>query len=607
MGSGQFRLSRSGLLLCIAALVGRSHVVHAQRRGTPPAMSTAEIQLYARLLRAADQRNLDSAAIRESLASRSDVVRQMSIRTLAQLAPTHRGAALPWLRLIANDTVTNTAATAAFGLGLVRDTASIPLLDRLARSGNAAGQSAAWALGEIGLPAQSSITDLLTGYGIPTASRSAAVTRALLLAAAKLRPVNFAVIAPFLRSSDPTVRWAAAYAVARQRLPAAANALMRAPRPDAAFRAEVARELTAPTVGDSLSEPAFMRLGELSRDADPHVRINALRSLGTYGARSRDILLGSMHDPDANVRVTAAQSVLTAFEHDSATWQTAWNADTGYKFRKSLIQSAAEANVPLSADSAWRHSPDWRLRAAAVAAWSSSHDTARARLIAFDAAHDTDGRVRANAYEVLASSDTGRRDSIVQAALQSARSDPDPVSRESLPGYKSSVSDSSAAGRPLEWYVQIVRRIVVPALGGRPQISRLSTSRGEITILLDGAQTPLTVSNYITLANQHVYDHARFHRVVPAFVAQDGDPRGDGNGGPGYSIRDELNLAGYSRGAVGMALSGPDTGGSQYFLTLTPQPHLDGHYTLFGHVIGGLAVMDALVEGDMINSVQVRW
>ena len=110
-----------------------------------------------------------------------------------------------------------------------------------------------------------------------------------------------------------------------------------------------------------------------------------------------------------------------------------------------------------------------------------------------------------------------------------------------------------------------------------------------------------------TLADAHYYDHVRFHRVVPGFVAQDGDPRGDGEGGPGYSIRDELTLLPYRRGAVGMALSGPDTGGSQYFLTLTPQPHLTGHYTVFGSISSGLAAMDSLVEGDTINSIRIIW
>jgi cyclophilin family peptidyl-prolyl cis-trans isomerase len=103
------------------------------------------------------------------------------------------------------------------------------------------------------------------------------------------------------------------------------------------------------------------------------------------------------------------------------------------------------------------------------------------------------------------------------------------------------------------------------------------------------------------IVNRNVH----FHRVVPNFVAQDGDPRGDGNGGPGYAIRDEINTERYSRGAVGMALSGPDTGGSQYFLTLSPQPHLDARYTIFARVVGGEDVMDRLVQGDAIINIVV--
>ncbi|RPH54105.1 peptidylprolyl isomerase, partial [bacterium] len=94
-----------------------------------------------------------------------------------------------------------------------------------------------------------------------------------------------------------------------------------------------------------------------------------------------------------------------------------------------------------------------------------------------------------------------------------------------------------------------------------------------------------------------------FHRVVPDFVLQGGDPRGDGTGGPGYAIRDEINPLRYDRGAVGMALAGPDTGGSQFFLTLSPQPHLDGGYTVFGEVVSGGEVMDQIRIGDRIETV----
>jgi cyclophilin family peptidyl-prolyl cis-trans isomerase len=100
------------------------------------------------------------------------------------------------------------------------------------------------------------------------------------------------------------------------------------------------------------------------------------------------------------------------------------------------------------------------------------------------------------------------------------------------------------------------------------------------------------------------YQDVRFHRVVPNFVAQDGDRRGDGNGGPAHSIRDELNPRRYERGAMGMALSGPDTGGSQYFLMLVPDPHLDGRYTVFGRMISGWDVLDALVQGDRIERIR---
>ncbi len=88
------------------------------------------------------------------------------------------------------------------------------------------------------------------------------------------------------------------------------------------------------------------------------------------------------------------------------------------------------------------------------------------------------------------------------------------------------------------------------------------------------------------------FNGLRIHRLVPDFVVQDGDPRGDGEGGPGYSIRDELNDLPYLRGTVGMALGGKDTGGSQYFLTISPQPHLDAGYTVFGRVVKGLEVLD---------------
>ncbi len=115
----------------------------------------------------------------------------------------------------------------------------------------------------------------------------------------------------------------------------------------------------------------------------------------------------------------------------------------------------------------------------------------------------------------------------------------------------------------------------------------------------------MTVDNFIRLVRSGFYNGLAFVRVVPNFVIQGGDPRGDQNGGPGYQIRDEINLRKYETGAVGMALSGKDTGGSQFFITHSPQPHLDGGYTVFGKVLEGMDVVNHIARGDRIEHVEI--
>jgi cyclophilin family peptidyl-prolyl cis-trans isomerase/HEAT repeat protein len=133
----------------------------------------------------------------------------------------------------------------------------------------------------------------------------------------------------------------------------------------------------------------------------------------------------------------------------------------------------------------------------------------------------------------------------------------------------------------------------------------LHTKKGDIRIELFAADAPMTVDNFIRLARGGFYNGLAFIRVVPNFVIQGGDPRGDQNGGPGYQIRDEINLRRYETGAVGMALSGKDTGGSQFFITHSPQPHLDGGYTIFGRVIEGMDVVNRIARGDRIERVEI--
>jgi cyclophilin family peptidyl-prolyl cis-trans isomerase len=133
----------------------------------------------------------------------------------------------------------------------------------------------------------------------------------------------------------------------------------------------------------------------------------------------------------------------------------------------------------------------------------------------------------------------------------------------------------------------------------------IETDKGTIEIELAVLDAPLTVDNFVTLARKGYFNGLAIHRVVPDFVVQDGDPRGDGEGGPGYTIRDEINQRPYLRGTVGMALAGKDTGGSQFFITHSPQPHLDARYTVFGHVVNGMEVVDRIAGSDIVRSVRI--
>jgi cyclophilin family peptidyl-prolyl cis-trans isomerase/HEAT repeat protein len=140
---------------------------------------------------------------------------------------------------------------------------------------------------------------------------------------------------------------------------------------------------------------------------------------------------------------------------------------------------------------------------------------------------------------------------------------------------------------------------------GKQVRATVNTSSGSFVIEFLPGDAPLTVDNFVMLARKGYFNGQTVPRAVPNFVIQTGDPRGDQNGGPGYSIRCEINQATYERGAVGMALSGKDTGGSQWFVTHSPQPHLDGGYTVFGRVIAGMEVVDKIVRGDVIRSITV--
>ncbi|MGB2955572.1 MAG: peptidylprolyl isomerase [Anaerolineales bacterium] len=136
----------------------------------------------------------------------------------------------------------------------------------------------------------------------------------------------------------------------------------------------------------------------------------------------------------------------------------------------------------------------------------------------------------------------------------------------------------------------------------------LETTRGEIQLELYPEHAPKTVNNFVFLVNEAFYDGITFHRVIDNFMVQGGDPTGSGMGGPGYKFEDELsgNPLKHGKKVISMANSGPNTNGSQFFITHLPQPHLDGKHTVFGKVIQGEDVIDSIQQSDLINKASVN-
>jgi cyclophilin family peptidyl-prolyl cis-trans isomerase/HEAT repeat protein len=643
-----------------------------------------------------------TTVVDHGLQATNPIVRAYAARTIGQVRIGSRARQLRDLLAAGGDS--SVMADAAFSLGLLRDRDAVRALLTALGGGPTVVDAAAWALGEIGEPARSAMETVLRA-GTPDASLAA-----VLQATAKLRPPPVAAIAPYLRHPDPLVRRGAAYALTRPRVPAAVRPLLElentfalsggaAPASGAApsaaaadavadTRSYVARGLARPVAGDSLAEAAIAALDRLVEDRHPHVRINAIRSLATFGADARSMLLRHLSDPDGNVRIALAQSLGDVLDAASNDWSAAWSADTGFTYRRTLLVTAVRSGARLGAldsreTAAWQRSADWRYRAAAAEA-AGAGNMADVDAIAVPSLRDPDGRVRRAAFAAalpwadsaraatkpyargalpaaLADSDVFVRATILGALRARARApdasialraweraarDPENDARVAAlrviaaawagdsasfaAALRDSLSNIAAPSDPIElaaargigpldhwprggalprarsWYADRVREFAVPELSGHAPRATIATERGTIELVLFGADAPLTVANFASLARRGYYDGLSFHRVVPNFVAQDGDPRGDGSGGPGYAIRDELNRRWYDRGAVGMALSGPDTGGSQYFLTHSPQAHLDGHYTVFGHVTSGLDVLDALVQGDRIVGITIR-
>ncbi|MEO7457660.1 MAG: hypothetical protein ABIY52_15465, partial [Gemmatimonadaceae bacterium] len=434
-----------------------------------------QLSARARLLRIEDTRR-DEPAFVDSLIADANP----QLRASAALAAGRIGARahLAQLRLLAADADTAVSSNALFALGLMKDSAAAAIAARALHAGVPQGTEAAFLLGEIGDRGRDAIV-----AGLADASLAPATRGALLLASARLRPIPAGAVVPLMSSPDTAIAWRAAYVIARGRSAAGTRALLGlANSPSVAVREQVARGAAKGITGDSLGAMGHEVLLRLVADTSARVRINAVRSLSTFGAGDRDLVLAAMRDRDAGVRVQAAQSLEPVLAGDSVAWRAAFTIDTSIVVRRSVADGAIRHGVDLAASARWASSDDWRLRAAA--AELSSRGTAADAFRRLDPfTRDADGRVRAAATgalarvadstaarasvrarlrELLADADVGVRSSALEALTRAAG--PDDLAA-ALGAYRRSVMDGDNDARLAFWRLAdtvLARRTSLP-------------------------------------------------------------------------------------------------------------------------------------------------
>ena len=337
-----------------------------------------------------------------------------------------------------------------------------------------------------------------------------------------------------------------------------------------------------------LDPDAFLSaIAGLEPDGDWTVRAAQAEAIGRLPAdRALPALLGRLTDPDQRVVApvlkalasTRSPEVLAALMAGLKAEDLVVRAEAARGL--GAIKATSAVRALADAVEAWKGDPQYVARVAALEALALIDPVAAAPILRAGLG-DRDWAVRVRVAELLAGMpQTGGPAQSAQDAATAIR--PAPSSRE-LP--------------PDEW-----AWLLAPPFSPH---ARIEMDRGLVELELDVVGAPQTVANFMSLARRGFFDGVPVHRVVTNFVVQGGDPRGDGEGGPGYTIRDEPNLGTYGRGTVGMALDWRDTGGSQFFVTLGPQPQLDGRYTAFGRVVEGMEVVDGIRRGDIVRKVTV--
>jgi len=366
---------------------------------------------------------------------------------------------------------------------------------------------------------------------------------------------------------------------------------------------------TIQALGAIANPKSFDAMIDLFNSNVASVRLAAMTAASRMDAEGFLLALsGAERDRDWSVRagLAAALAAIPGERGLPALEDLANDADT--RVQAAALQGLARLNATdldkrLYAALA---APDFALRSTAASLIGERKpEGGAAKLVTAYERGDSDATpsARAAALEALAKYTTAD----VNETLTKALNDRDYSVRLRAAALLKEKGQTAAANRPAPLRQDLAffesARLLRPAFS--PQ-AFLETSDGMVQIQLDVVDAPLTTIAFIELARAGFFNGIKVHRMVPNFVVQTGDPTGDGTGGPGYTIRDEFSMQPYVRGTVGMALGGPETGGSQFFIALSPQPHLDGRYTVFGKVVNGWDVLDRIALGDVILRVLIQ-
>jgi cyclophilin family peptidyl-prolyl cis-trans isomerase/HEAT repeat protein len=367
-------------------------------------------------------------------------------------------------------------------------------------------------------------------------------------------------------------------------------------------------------------------------DDDPGVRASAVDLLGWYAtiaAPARKKLLDIAANGSLWMRELAAGAIAkhlgdaSLLPNDLTSWAKVRVLEAGGKVADAmrdkwlrdadpLVRANALSTVPDDAVDANLSTiqfavadPDMLVRAHAVERITKSHIERKLQMLHGTEEHgriDAQDDVRLAAIEGIGDIDDPSREPYLRGLLD----DRDPVVRRvAADAIEKKLQKPRPQYTPLPVEKTQTEYTKIVEWSRQPHTATIHMTRGNIVMRLLAQDAPMTAWNFAQLAAKHYFDNTTFMRVVPNFVIQGGDPRNDQEGGPGYAIRDEINLQKYTRAAVGMALSGPDTGGSQFFITHSPQPHLDGGYTIFGRVEDGMSVVDQTERGDKVETITI--